>query len=188
MVGGRPLPHQSITPMWMRKAWSASLWPGTTGSPPPRLWTSSRPFCLTWSLQGRTGRPSKGRLRRSTGRWISSSINIFNKLSTLQPTFSNFDKVLHSHVWHLSFRLVCQGCLPMFYREFCDILTNTENSVGRPHWSPKMRMFVKIIFYKVWLKSQQMVLLIVVIENVRLRACTKTGTIQFLSETYPILM
>ena len=46
-----------------------------------------------------------------------------------------------------------------------------------------------------FLKSQQMVLLIVVlvIENVRLRACTKTwtiltNTIQFLFESYPILM
>ena len=44
-------------------------------------------------------------------------------------------------------------------------------------------------------QSPQMVLLIVVlvIENVRLRACTKTGTIltntiQFLFESYPILM
>ena len=43
------------------------------------------------------------------------------------------------------------------------------------------------------MKSQQMVLLIVVIEYVRLRARTKTGTIltntiQFLFESYPILM
>ena len=44
-------------------------------------------------------------------------------------------------------------------------------------------------------QSQQMVLLIVVlvIENVHLRACTKTvtiltNTIQFLFESYPILM
>ena len=41
--------------------------------------------------------------------------------------------------------------------------------------------------------GKQLLVVVVVIENVRLRACTKTGTIltntiQFLFESYPILM
>ena len=63
------------------------------------------------------------------------------------------------------------------------------------HCVVNMSVLFSLPFLELLQKGQQMVLLIVVlvIENVRLRACTKTetiltNTIQFLFESYPILM